>query len=315
MVCTSPKIVSYTVDPVTNKKSIFFSKGLAQAFLEGRFVDADDVMRLNCGQCVNCRLARSREWATRCVNESRMHEQNCFITLTYDDENLPVRKSLELDDIQSFVKRLKYKFRDRKIRQLYSGEYGDLTFRPHYHAILFGIDFSHDRKLWKIKDGFRYYNSQSLSELWTFGNAVIGDFCFDTAAYVARYCMKKVNGVRAHAHYRRVDESGDEYFLKSEFAHASNRPGIGAKWFERYGKTDVLAYDRVCVDRGDNRGYSKPPRYYDKLFERQDPEAYAAMKKQRVIDASDNSDDSFRRLQARAECTRLRIQSLVRDVE
>lgn len=324
MVCTSPLFAKTTIDPYTGKKSNCFIPSLVQQFRDGnqpsvvgQDANLEFISRFNCGQCISCRLARSREWATRCCNEALMHDQNCFLTLTYDDDHLPPDGSIRIKEMQSFMKRLKKKFSSYNIRRFYSGEYGDITYRPHYHCILFGIDFSHDRKLLFVKDDYRYYNSESLDSVWQKGHAVIGEFSFDTAAYVARYTMKKVNGPRAHAHYRRVDKNGDEYFLEKEFAKASNKPAIGKTWFDKYAVSDVLAYDRIVVDSNAGRGYSKPPRYYDKLSERRDAEFYKMTKEKRMQEAqlaSDNPDLAFRRLQDRAECVKSRLKAFVRDV-
>ena len=92
---------------------------------------------LPCGQCYACRIAKSREWASRCVMESKLHKENCFITLTYNDEHLPSDLSLQKDDFTKFIKRLRKNTGD-KIRYYACGEYGDLYQRPHFHACLFG---------------------------------------------------------------------------------------------------------------------------------------------------------------------------------
>jgi len=64
-------------------------------------------LELPCGQCIGCRLERSRQWAIRCVHEASMHENNCFITLTYAPEYLPPDGGLIKSDFQKFIKRLR----------------------------------------------------------------------------------------------------------------------------------------------------------------------------------------------------------------
>ena len=95
---------------------------------------------LPCGQCVGCRLERSRQWAVRCMHERSMHERACFVTLTYDDEHLPPGKSLNYPDVQKFLRRLRKRV-GVPIRFYLCGEYGDDTDRPRYHICLFGFDF------------------------------------------------------------------------------------------------------------------------------------------------------------------------------
>lgn len=158
-------------------------------------------LQVPCGRCVGCRLERSRQWALRCIHEARMHKQNCFITLTYNDENLPADKSLHYEDFQKFMKRLRRKFGEG-VRFYMCGEYGENLGRPHFHACLFGVDFA-DKKLWrKSPSGAFLYRSATLEQLWPFGYSSIGDVTFETAAYVARYIMKKITGEAAELHYR-----------------------------------------------------------------------------------------------------------------
>ena len=92
-------------------------------------------LELPCGQCIGCRLERSRQWAMRCLHEASLHENNAFITLTYDDSNLPRGGSLDYSDFQKFMKRLRKRI-GRKVSFYCGGEYGDThsisvdTFRP-----------------------------------------------------------------------------------------------------------------------------------------------------------------------------------------
>ena len=158
----------------------------------------------------------------RCHHEASLYQDNCFITLTYSDEHLPSDKSLHVDHFQKFMKRLRKRFGEG-VRYYHCGEYGEKYMRPHYHACLFNFDFP-DKKIWKENNGNRLYISESLSELWPFGFVTIGDVTFESAAYVARYIMKKVNGDLAESHYERVDwDTGEVYHLKPEYTTMSRR--------------------------------------------------------------------------------------------
>ena len=224
----------------SGKSEILFDKSQALKVGSGLSI------QLPCGQCIGCRLERSRQWAMRCHHEASLYQDNCFITLTYSDEHLPSDKSLHVEHFQKFMKRLRKRFGEG-VRYYHCGEYGEKYMRPHYHACLFNFDFP-DKKIWKENNGNRLYVSESLSELWPFGFVTIGDVTFESAAYVARYIMKKVNGDLAESHYERVDwETGEVYQLKPEYTTMSRRPGIGSNWFAKF-KDDIFPQDYVVIN-------------------------------------------------------------------
>lgn len=271
---------------------------------------------LPCGQCVGCRLERSRQWAVRMMNEADLHESNSFITLTFDDDNLfkrDVPLSLDKRDFQLFMKR----FRERlkiPLRYFMCGEYGELFKRPHYHAVIFGFDFP-DKQLYKIKDGMRYYTSNFLSDLWPFGFNVVTDVTFDTCAYVARYIMKKHLGKDAWKNYfEYFDELTGEFVGQRipEYTTMSRRPGIGKDWLDTY-LQDVYPRDKIFM-RG--RGFSRPPKYYDSLYEIIDPVDHSRIKAQRVEQALLNSpDDVTQHLIAKQIIKLKQIKVLSRNLE
>lgn len=268
---------------------------------------------LPCGQCTGCRLERSRQWAIRMMNEADLHSDNCFITLTFDDEHLLQRDapmSLDKRDFQLFMKRLRKRFSN--VRYFMCGEYGDKFKRPHYHAILFGIDFG-DKQLYKIKDGMRYYTSPTLSDLWSFGFNVITSVTFDTCAYVARYIMKKQLGKDAwKAYFDYVDEdTGELVGLRiPEYTTMSRRSGIGKVWLDKY-LQDVYPRDKIFM-RG--RGFSKPPKYYDSLYEIIDPIDHSRIKASRVSQALLNPKTD-QQLHAAKVIKETQIRVLTRNLE
>lgn len=263
---------------------------------------------LPCGQCIGCRLERSRQWAVRCVHEASLYDKNCFLTLTYDKDHLPPGNSLVLSDFQLFMKRLRKKF-GPGIRYYHCGEYGETFARPHYHALLFNFDFD-DKLFLSEKNGNRVYTSPSLSYLWPQGFSVIGQVSFESAAYVARYVMKKVTGEKADMYYGGV---------KPEYTTMSRRPGIGAGWLKKY-VSDVYPRDGVVV----NGRVLRPPRFYDEYFRKQDPSTLALLKLEReknqffVTDTDQFgkvirvSDSDGRRLLVKEEVKRAQISSLRR---
>lgn len=208
------------------------------------------------------------------MHEAREHDRNCFLTLTYSDEHLPQNHSLDIRAWQLFAKRLR---KQASFRYYHVGEYGEQTLRPHYHAIIFGQDFSNSRKLFKTSQGHQLFTSSLIEKLWPYGHHLIGDVTFDSCCYVARYVTKKITGEAADAHYTRVDaETGEVFNVKPEYATMSRRPGIGQGYFKKW-KEDIYKDDSV-VSSG--REYP-PPRYYDRLLEKENPREHERIQKER----------------------------------
>lgn len=244
-------------------------------------------IEIPCRKCIGCRLKYSREWADRCMLELGYHDQSWFVTFTYDDEHLPknyivdeetgevaTSATLVKRDIQLFMKRLRknYKY-DNDIRYFFAGEYGSQTFRPHYHAILFGLKLD-DLKLYKqSEDGYNYYNSEFLNKCWQYrGHVVVGRVTWDTCAYTARYIMKKQYGSAAEIYER--------YNIQPEFTLMSRKPAIGRQYYDDHKET-IFDSDFIYIGTEDGSHTIKPPRYYEKLFDIDYPEDYVIMKEQK----------------------------------
>lgn len=256
---------------------------------------------------MGCRLERSRQWAVRCVHEASLHADNCFVTLTYDDEHLPGDGSLEPRDVTLFLKRLRKRGR---FRYLYCGEYGETRQRPHYHALLFGREFADKVRCEDAKSGAPQYESAELSGVWGCGRATVAALTFESAAYVARYCVQKVNGDLAEGHYARVSPlTGEIIQVLPEFGRMSRRPGIGRGWIERY-HDEVYPSDEVIA-----RGHpSKPPRYYDAYLKDLDEDASDAVSRERRK-SRNRSEETAARLSVRRVCAEARLNLYRRDVE
>lgn len=266
---------------------------------------------LPCGQCIGCRLNYSRQWAIRCVHEAQMHENNCFITLTFNDEHLMQRDnpaSLDVSEFQKFMKRLR-KNTGCKVRFFHCGEYGDKNKRPHYHAVLFGYDFP-DKILWSKRDGVQLYTSPLLQELWPYGFSTIGAVTFESAAYVARYVMKKITGEDADKHYMHWDPlTGEGIPIKQEYCTMSRKPGIGAEWIKKY-KADVYPHDYVVI----NGHKVKPPRFYDNQLEEDE---LVALKERRIEQSEDpiiDYGEEMDRLMVKEEVKIRRLENLIRNL-
>lgn len=256
---------------------------------------------LSCGQCIGCRIAQSRRWAIRCTHEASLHTYNSFVTLTYNDDSLPENGSLVKRDVQLFLKRLRRRFPCLRIRFYCCGEYGEKLSRPHYHIILFGHDF-HDKYHWSTRNGVRLYRSAILESLWTFGYSSVGDVNFESAAYVARYCLKKRNGDIKESHYRG---------LAQEFSTMSRRPGIAREWIEQF-KDDVYPHDYVVLLNGVK---CKPPRYYDNIYDLTNSEDMLLIKSNRQEYAEGNPDNLYDRLSVREKVQKSKLPLLKRSIE
>lgn len=251
-------------------------------------------LELPCGQCKGCRIARSEAWALRCVHEASLHERNSFVTLTYAPEHVPEDLGLHVEDLQKCVRSLRK--RGLRFRYFACGEYGSENLRPHFHAILFGVDFSEDRTLLRSQAGRRLYRSELLDAAWSKGYASVGGVSYASAAYVARYTIKKVTGrLQEFAYWRYNPTTGECWQVRPEFAVMSRRPGIGTEWLSRY-ESDVYPSDGV-VHEGRRR---RPPRFYDEQLGKRDPAALDELKARRRAAVSARKDDlSQDRLDAR----------------
>ena len=286
---------------------------------------ADQKQSVRCGQCIGCRLDRSREWAIRCHHEAMYHEANSFITLTFANDPI----SLVHKYFQDFMKRLRFNT-GKKIRFYMCGEYGAIydengvarpgeLGRPHFHAILFGLDFE-DRYFWKNSgSGFPIYRSDTLDQAWQNGHAYTQNFSLEAAAYVARYVTKKITGDRAVDHYKKelVDTSTGEILrvdVQPEYTKMSLRDsetgfhGIGSRWIhEHHG--DMYPKDFVTAAGVKFR----PPRYYDKIMESIDQVMLEDCKERRKEHALENQVTP-ERLAAMEKCKEAQASRLERPL-
>lgn len=247
---------------------------------------------IGCGQCIGCRVSHAKDWATRMMLESLYHEESYFLTLTYDDLHLHRRQgchpetgeviesaTLCKDDVQKFMKRLRYYAGEDKLRYYLCGEYGGHTLRPHYHAVIFGLHLDPSMmRVYRIKDGYPLYNHPLLDRAWSdddglIGWIVAGSVSFESAGYVARYATKKLM-----SGYKEVY---DALNVEPEFSLMSRRPGLGRQWYEDHAG-EAYENDEIFLqlERGGRR--VKPPRYYDNLFDVDYPDRMEEVKELRV---------------------------------
>ena len=189
--------------------------------------------------------------------------------------------------------------------------------RPHYHAIIFNHDFK-DKIATDQNNDQTYYISEELQTLWsdsktkrTRGICYIGQVTFQSAAYVARYTTKKITGKKSKQHYKPVIlEDGTETERIQEFAQMSKKPSIGKGWFDKY-HLDIYRHDVMSV----NCKNMRPPKYYDKEFEKLDPKRLRIIKHDRLANALKNDDNDFHRLLTKCELQHIRFRKLNRSYE
>ena len=303
---------------------------------------AREKMEVACGQCLGCRLDRSRMWAMRIVHESCLHEisgGNCFVTLTYrdrmecDDDQLrdgyhiPDDWSLNKKHFQDFMKRLRKAFAPQKIRFYMCGEYGNICKhgidldlvkcpmcrigRPHYHACLFNCEFP-DLVSYGSHNGELRYTSPFLESMWKYGFVDVGQLNFESAAYVARYILKKVTGNMADDHYMLYDLDGCITFAEPEFTLMSRKPGIGRDWYEQY-KGDMFPSDEVPVPG--SGVFKKVPRYYEEIFANENPLSMEEIKAVRQKFMEEHGDDyTPARLMDRYKVKKAQVNMLKRTI-
>ncbi|AXQ65723.1 MAG: replication initiator protein [Microviridae sp.] len=257
-------------------------------------------LTIPCNKCTGCRTEHSRQWAMRLVHEKKHQEEveknrTVFITLTYNDDYLPQSGTLIKKDFQKFIKRLRHQLKkipgwQPPLRYYAAGEYGEKSSRPHYHAILYNCPL--DRLQTFKKKGHKPLNtSKILSKAWSqyikptkenpkekfisMGFTSWGEVTFNSAAYVANYVQKKINGQQKDLHYKRhydVNKNGEFIMhskgkrtlqLQQEFALMSRKPGIASDWLTLH-KDDVYPSDFITM----NGIKMKPPKSYDRIYER-----------------------------------------------
>lgn len=286
MACYHP-ITAYNIAPQGEKKELVFSS--AKALEHGPL----HPVVLPCRKCIGCRLEYSRQWANRCMLELPYHESSFFLTLTYDDEHLPRSYSADPEtgeilapsaplvkrDLQLFFKRLR-KNTGQKLRYMACGEYGEQTFRPHYHAIVFGLRLDDLVPYKASRQGYQYFNSATLDKCWTDENGILkgyivaGAVSWDTCAYVARYIVKKQMGPGSSDVYAQLG-------LTPEFSVMSRRPGIGRQYYEDH--PEIWDYDKINISTLTGGRSFPHPKYLQHLYEIDEPESARELADKRYL--------------------------------
>lgn len=289
MACTKPLIrvvfrniqVKGKNGKINQKAKIFpnsYYENLYEKYKENENVE---IMKIPCGKCTSCRLDKAKEWATRIELESKEYDSNWFLTLTYNDENLPKDGNLKKEHLQKFIKDIrsyyKYHYNKDNIRFFGCGEYGsdENTKRPHYHVIMLNLDIDIKElefyKLNKLKEPL--YKCKKLEKIWGKGYVIAGAVTWQSASYVARYTTKKIGKDKKYY---------EENKITPEFVTMSRRPGIGINYYKE-NKEKIYKYDEiVCKSHAGNIASRKVPRYFNKKYEEEHPNEYEEIRKKRI---------------------------------
>lgn len=305
-------------------------------------IDSDRFQLIPCRRCTECRLAYSREWAARCMLENFQHEQSWFLTLTYEPATIPtlnletgelyrggiqevkdnkilIANTLYKDDPQAFIKRLRRHVEyhtGEKIRYYMCGEYGSTTKRPHYHMIVFNLNLKEsDLILYKInKEHQPLYQCPWIEKIWGHGFITVGAVTWNSCAYVARYIMKKVKGPDAKEYYHMVGRT-------PEYTQMSLKPGIGTEYYN-LNKEQIYKFDKIILP-GKKAQTIRPPKYFDKLYDIEEPEKMAAIKTAREENArlalqlkmSKTTNELWEQLKVEHEAKQEAYKKLIRPLE
>lgn len=257
-----------------------------------------------CGNCIGCRLEYSREWANRGYLETKSWKQNWFVTITYDDENMTTLEetkdqneitywnngtwngTLVPKELTQFIKNvrqiMKRKYNEDNIRFMACGEYGEEGQRPHYHIIFFNLNLPTDTFFEpKIINKETYFRNKIIEQAWTKGISNISEATWNNIAYTARYITKKVNGKTSSEHYASKGQT-------KEFLRVSRAPGIGRYYYDEK-KEEIYKNDEIIIVNKEGAISTKPPKYFDKLYEKDNPEHWKEIKAKRIRMAKMNA--------------------------
>lgn len=257
---------------------------------------------LPCGKCIGCRCDQANEWATRAVLEATKWAQNCFITLTYDENHINAKKTLIKADFQKFIKKLrKHLGTDHHIKYILAGEYGSRTLRPHGHAIIYNY-FPPDAKFYKknkVKDNL--YTSDELNRIWRNGFVIVGQCTYESAAYVARYTMKKAYD---------SDEFNKKRGVEPEFRLTSRRPAIAKPTEKEIAKFSNLENIPIPTKKGIK--LCKIPNYLKEFVKKYDRYKYFELSSKKTLESQKNFSDN---VLSRTDLTYGWYQNLIKRVK
>lgn len=238
-------------------------------------------------------------WAFRALAEASLYPSNWFLTLTYSPEHLPPHGALQHRDWQLFAKRVRRSL--GSFRYLMCGEYGPQTLRPHYHALLFGLDLP-DAERTGMRRGHSVFRSKRLEQAWGLGLLELGSVSPMSARYCAGYVLKDTRQPS-----RVIEETGEVVSLPAPYGRMSLKPGLGDAWIRRY-YPEVFAHG-ACYSA--DKRFRIPDRFKH-ILDGIDPVAYESLQAESIEQASRSPDNTRERLAVRES---LALSSLARTRE
>lgn len=288
-------------------------------------------IEIPCGHCLGCRLDHASIWATRITLEAKDWKHCCFVTLTYNPENLPTKNgygTLQKEDLQNFMKRLRYyhegeetwihplkEIVEKPIRYFACGEYGSKGKRPHYHLAIFNWEPKDLIKYKMNKHGQWSFISKELEKIWGKGFVVVEELNYNTAAYIARYVQKKAGILPNPREYtenitpvKKIDERNgqefihykkeikkQEYIINPEFVVMSRGVGIGRRYWNE--NKQKIKRNKGILLKIEDKVHLKPiPRYFKKLWEDENYEEYYRYKYEAEKDAQKHKIEIIARI-------------------
>jgi hypothetical protein len=237
---------------------------------------------VSCRKCIGCKLDNAKEWSLRCALEAKYHEDNWFITLTYSEEFLPVNEygigTVNYQDLRRFIESLRKIFTRKGIKNIkyFAGsEYGCRFNRPHYHVCFFGLSLDDIEPTTERSNlGHRYFVSKLIDRIWHKGIHKIGRVTYESAGYVARYTLKKASTLE----YNKLCIVPEKLYMSK---------GIGKQYFDDHFE-QIYKYDVVNLNTSKGLQRFQPPRYFDRLYEKKDPQHLQEIKNARIVNAKHN---------------------------
>lgn len=225
--------------------------------------------------------------------------------------------SLDSRDLTLFLKRLRRFLsyhHDVQVRFYAVGEYGSLKHRPHYHIIVFGLHLDDLYEIGRNKAGRMLHSSKIIEKLWPYGRVEVDKLTWESAAYTARYTVKKLG--KAETDFYK------EFNIVPEFSRMSLKPGIGQKYFDENAKT-IYEYDKIHISTSSGVRTVKPPRFYDQKYDDIYPTGMKDVKANRKEIARQHvraklqnySGSYFELLEAEERAFKARTKSLRRELE
>lgn len=192
----------------------------------------DEYVQTPCGICEICRKNFAHMWGTRVYHESLLYNDCCFVTLTYEPEQMPLGcfglPTIEIEDVQNFMKRWREYIQPEKIRYFCGCEYSPLNHLPHYHIAVFGANMWDSRVFTNHVQRDGGYSVDC--RFWNKGFVHVGNLEIGSACYVAGYALKKVMGSANRDYYKNLG-------ITPPRALMSRNPGIGAAFCDVYQDT------------------------------------------------------------------------------